>query len=125
MSDYMSTPRQNSSKDDGDTDISDVGYDVSIISHGLESITSMNATFIFSSEFLGFVVELLPMIRESLGSIENKELKVIALLLAVGVFVLIRIFQQNVNMLDFMPQTHINLFYYSAYYTKLCYFKEL
>ena len=97
MSDYMSTPRQNSSKDDGDTDISDVGYDVSVISHGLESITSMNTTFIFSSEFLGFVVELLPMIRESLGSIENKELKVIALLLAVGVFVLIRIFQQNVS----------------------------
>ena len=125
MSDYMSTPRQNSSKDDGDTDISDVGYDVSVISHGLESITSMNTTFIFSSEFLGFVVELLPMIRESLSSIENKELKVIALLLAVGVFVLIRIFQQNVNKLDFMPQTHFNLFYYSAYHTKLCYFKEL
>jgi hypothetical protein len=37
----------------------------------------------------------MPMIRESLGSIENKELKVIAFLLAVGVFVLVPLILQN------------------------------
>jgi len=102
VSDYPSTPRENWSDaktdektDADDAERSDAGYDVSIVSRGFESIRLMNSTFLFSSEFLSFVVELMPMIRESLGSIENKELKVIAFLLAVGVFVLVPPILQN------------------------------
>ena len=109
VTDYMTSPRQNTSSD---ADL-DVGYDETIINRGFESLWSMNSTFLLSSDFLSFVVELLPMIRESLGSIENKELKVIAFLLAVGVIVLIKIFQQNVS--------HLNLYQPFGFFCKTIY----
>ena len=102
MSDYMSTPRKNLSEENLSENLNekeevDVGYNASLISRGFESIKVLNSTFLFSNEFVNFVGELFPLIRESFESIENKELKVIAFLLAIGVFILLRIFQQNVR----------------------------
>jgi hypothetical protein len=109
MSDYMSTPRKNLTDENeekvekvektekDEVEQNDVGYNASLISRGFESIKMLNSTFLFSTEFVNFVGELWPLFRENFGLIENKELKVIAVLLAVGVFILLRIFQQNVR----------------------------
>jgi hypothetical protein len=101
MSDYMSTPRKNLTEiDEKEVDQEDLGYNASLISRGFDSIKTMNSTFLLSTEFFSFVGELWPLLKETVGPIENKELKVIALLLAVGVFILIRIFQQNVRFVN-------------------------
>jgi hypothetical protein len=59
--------------------------------------SSLNSTFLLSADLLAFAAELVPLCRQTVASVENKELKVIAVLLAVGVITLIRIFQQNVS----------------------------
>ena len=105
MSDYMSTPRQNlTENDEKEILVQEHEYNASLVTRGFDSIKMFNSTFLFSTEFVSFVGELWPLLKETLGSIENKELKVITVLLAVGVFTLIRIFQQNVRFTDILQR---------------------
>jgi hypothetical protein len=69
-----------------------------VISAGFEAINSLNTTFLASTECLNFVKELVKAAKVNLAHIENKELKVIAVLLLIGVGVLYRIMQKNINL---------------------------
>jgi len=60
-------------------------YDVAIISHGIEQIKSLNATFFASKEILHFGKELFPLMKDTFAAVENKELKAIVVLLALVV----------------------------------------
>ena len=107
MSDYMSTPRENLTENNEKEILvqeEEHEYNASLVTRGFDSIKMFNSTFLFSTEFVSFVGELWPLLKETLGSIENKELKVITVLLAVGVFTLIRIFQQNVRSTDILQR---------------------
>ncbi len=84
---YPTTPRDDPS--------SVLGYNPETISKGFSQIKALNTTFLTSQDFLMFTKEVLSLCKVSIGEIENKELKVIVILLVVGVGVLIKIMQRN------------------------------
>ena len=87
---YPSTPRN-------DTDFDTVGIDEQFpaVHFGFRQLVTLNATFVFSQEFLEFGKELLPFTADWLMAMENKELKAITLLLAALLFVLFRFLLRN------------------------------
>ena len=62
---------------------------------GFKQLVTLNATFVFSHEFLEFGKELLPFTADWLITMENKELKAITLLLAAMLVVLFRFLLRN------------------------------
>ena len=70
-------------------------YDVELLKSGFNALKSFNLTFVTSKEFLGFTQEAVKAANVTIGKIENKELKIIAILLFIGVAVLYRIMQKN------------------------------
>lgn len=72
-------------------------YDSAFIEFGLEQMKALNTTFFFSHDLVKWGREVIPLIRESFYEIENKELKVIALLLFVAVYCLFKLMQTTVS----------------------------
>ena len=70
-------------------------YDEEILNMGVEALKSFNVTFVASKEFLQFGKEAIKCVNVTLGQVENKELKIIVILLCIGVYVLFRIMQKN------------------------------
>ena len=62
---------------------------------GFKQLVTLNATFVFSHEFVEFSKELLPFTADYLMAMENKELKAITLLLAALLVVLFRFLLRN------------------------------
>ena len=70
-------------------------YDEDILNLGLDALKSFNVTFVTSKEFLQFGKEVIKCVNVNLGQVENKELKIIVVLLCIGIYVLFRIMQKN------------------------------
>ena len=70
-------------------------YDEDILNLGLDALKSFNVTFVTSKEFLLFGKEVIKCVNVNLGQVENKELKIIVVLLCIGIYVLFRIMQKN------------------------------
>ena len=66
-------------------------YDWEIIATGFEALKSLNTTFLLSNSALNFAKELIKFSNVNLGKIENKELKLIVVLLIIGIYVLYRL----------------------------------
>ena len=103
---YPSSPRN-----DSDEDEEVYGYDIVIVREGAEQLKNLNTTFILSGDFVRFCGELLPMVKESLMAIENKELKIIVILLFVGVLVLFRLLKSYVRSLIYRNCTCTHTFF--------------
>lgn len=94
---YPVTPRQDHDVEDDNEEEEEEGYDKFIIEQGMDAIKNFNVTFVLSKDVLYFGKELVPLFKVYLGSVENKELKVIVVLLIIGVAVLVRIMQRNAS----------------------------
>mgnify|MGYP001196808457 CR=1 FL=1 len=70
-------------------------YDEDILNLGLDALKSFNVTFVTSKECLQFGKEVIKCVNVHLGQVENKELKIIVVLLCIGIYVLFRIMQKN------------------------------
>ncbi len=78
---YEYTPRGERGEDgEGEEEHS---YDLAVVAEGLRQIRQLNTTFVASWDLVRFAKELVPMVRESVLRMENKELKAIVVLLFV------------------------------------------
>ena len=57
---------------------------------------SLDFNFVTSGKILTFGKEIIKAVNVNLGQVENKELKIIVILLCIGVYVLYRILQRNI-----------------------------
>ena len=70
-------------------------YDSEILFQGFEALKTFNLTYILSKEMLTFTKEAIIATNVNIAQIENKELKIIVILLCIGVGVLYRILLKN------------------------------
>ena len=71
-------------------------YDIDELKRGLQNIKQLNASFIFSKELIVFLgSQVIPMSRETVGNIENKEMKVALLIFVLTAFWFIRFVKQQ------------------------------
>lgn len=66
-------------------------YDMALVHDGLKQLASLNTTFLTSIDFVHFVKEVITMTKEVVMEVENKELKLIAILLGLVAFALLRL----------------------------------
>ena len=87
---YLSTPRN-----DTDFGAARIEDPFPAVHFGFKQLATLNATFVFSHEFLEFGKELLPFAADWLMAMENKELKAITMLLAALLVVIFRFLLRN------------------------------
>ena len=70
-------------------------YNLSLIERGFSAISTMDSQFLLSLDFFRFLTELLPMMKENVVALENKELKAIVLLMIIIAITLVQVTRNN------------------------------
>jgi serine/threonine-protein kinase/endoribonuclease IRE1 len=83
----------NTPKNESDFNVDDERF--AVVWDGFRQLAGLNTTFIFSSDFVFFGKELVPFTADCLMAVENKELKMIALLLALLLFLAFKFMTQG------------------------------
>ena len=73
-------------------------YNVTLIKDGFRAVGELDVSFLLSRQFASFCWELMPWTKQTFSEMENKELKVIVILMVILVLTFIHFVRMNVSL---------------------------